>query len=714
MIAQISLSPTPFTIVLLLLLSSFLLSLGLSIYALRIQQSKAASSFGILMLILALWVLLKIISIFVFAVDLRELLHKFNLLLTSLVAPYLLLVAVYHTNSPSWFTKKHARLLFVFPAIVYLLLFISPFYNVLFKNFQIIVNYGIPIHIFDKTIVYILVDIYNYILIISTFILLAWSLPSKTGYFRQQMILFIVGLSIPVIYDASYILGFSIIKGYNLSPVFLSIGNCFLAWSMFGYRFFKILPVARNLIIDNMPDIMIIVSNDNSVIDINKSGEEIFNCKKEQVIGLSFEHVFKQYPKLIEAYNSKGLHKELPISKNNISYYYSVSLSPLIVDKQTLANILLLHEITERIEAEKQIRKLSVAIEQSPITIVITDTKGDIEYVNPAFCRITGYTAEEAIGNNPRVLKGLTPDETFTELWKTVTSGQVWNGEFINRKKLGEYYYEEAIIAPVKNDKDEITNFIAIKNDISHRKQIENKIQQQNEELKALNATKDKFFSIIAHDLRSPFGTILGFSDYMVNNFDSLEKEDVKTYIGSLHSTASQTYKLLENLLEWSKMNQGLAKPDLQNHLLKPITIEMESINAERIKSKSITFHNNIGDDFSVNCDIDMTKTILRNLISNALKFTGNEGLVSISASRTNDFVEIQIKDSGVGIPESRIQNLFSIENNMTTLGTAKEKGTGLGLLLCKELVEIQGGKIWVESIDGKGSIFFFTLPISK
>jgi PAS domain S-box-containing protein len=710
----VTILPSIFSIIFSLLFASFFLSIGLSIYTLRIQNSRAANAFGILMLVISIWVSLKIISLFIFNLDTRLILHFINILVVVIITPLLFLVATHHTGIPHWFKKRHAIQLFIIPVVIYILVFISYFHNLLFYDFSVTEKYGIPIHIFKKYFAYNILNIYNYFLIVCTLIILFKSLSSKNTYFRRQMILFIVGLLIPIIYDSLYILGFSPIKDFNLSPVFLSLGNCFLAWSMFGYRFFKILPVARNLIIDNMPDIMIITSNENEVIDINKSGEILFDCKKENVIGVSFYEIFKAHSDLIEGYNNINTIKEISIKKNNITYFYAISLTPLNSEKQSLANIILLHDITDRINAETQIKRLSIAIEQSPVTIVITDIDGKIEYVNPAFCNITGYTAEEALGNNPRVLKGLTPLDTFENLWNTVLAGQVWKGEFINKKKSGEYYYEEAVIAPIKNDKNEIINFIAIKNDISLRKKAENKIQIQNEELKEVNATKDKFFSIIAHDLRSPFNTILGFSDYLVNNIDECNKDEIKSHVNDINKSAIQTYRLLENLLEWSRINRELVKPKFQNYNLKIIALEMELFNVENAKSKSITIINNIKTDIYSHCDIEMTRTILRNLISNAIKFTNNKGIVTIDAQQNNSLIEIQVKDTGVGIPFDKIPNLFSIEKNTSTKGTANESGTGLGLLLCKEFVENQGGKIWVESIVGEGTIFLFTLPQSS
>ncbi len=236
------------------------------------------------------------------------------------------------------------------------------------------------------------------------------------------------------------------------------------------------------------------------------------------------------------------------------------------------------------------------------------------------------------------------------------------------------------------------------------------KIELQNDELLELNATKDKFFSIIAHDLKSPFNTILGFSEILVNDVENFRKEEIKEYASNIHSSANQTLALLENLLDWARLQRGLIIPNLKRQDLKTIAADVCLFSNEIAKHKNISIINTITSDCFANCDIDMTKTVLRNLISNAIKFTNKNGSVSINAQIKGSFIEIQIKDTGIGIQADIIPHLFKIDKNISTHGTADESGTGLGLLLCKELIEKQGGTIWVTSEIGKGSSFYFTL----
>ncbi len=376
-------------------------------------------------------------------------------------------------------------------------------------------------------------------------------------------------------------------------------------------------------------------------------------------------------------------------------------------------------DITESKNADKEIKKLSKAIEQSSNTIVITDTEGNIEYTNPKFTELTGYTAEEALGQNPRILNtGIQTKEYYTQMWKTIKEGKTWKGEFSNKTKAGKHFWEQVTITPIKDDKGKIINFLAIKEDFTARRNAEQEIQKQNKQLKKLNATKDKFFSIIAHDLKSPFNSLVGYSDLLSENFDDFDSETQKKYIGFIKEGVINTHKLLENLLLWSQSQKGVIKfkPDLHNlHL---VTKETLKYSEQPATAKSISITNEIPENVFVKADKDMLAIILRNLISNAIKFNPKGGEIVINASSfmnedKQNFIKISVKDTGVGISSEIQAKLFKIEGDISSSGTENESGTGLGLILCKEFIEKHGGKIWLKSKLKKGSTFIFTLPLS-
>ena len=241
---------------------------------------------------------------------------------------------------------------------------------------------------------------------------------------------------------------------------------------------------------------------------------------------------------------------------------------------------------------------------------------------------------------------------------------------------------------------------------------LEKLVAIKTSELYELNASKDKFFSIIAHDLKTPFNTIIGFSEMQKEGIESSNLDGIKEYAGLINTSAVQTLSLLENLLEWANSQTGII-------LFNPVEINLSELFNEEFNilndmasAKNIKLYSLLTDDLKIIADKNMIKTILRNLISNAIKFTHKNGKVEVMAIIINDKVEISVSDSGIGMTNETMAKLFRIDANLSTRGTENEKGTGLGLFLCKEFVEKHGGMIWAESESGKGSVFKFCLPL--
>lgn len=237
------------------------------------------------------------------------------------------------------------------------------------------------------------------------------------------------------------------------------------------------------------------------------------------------------------------------------------------------------------------------------------------------------------------------------------------------------------------------------------------KILEQNTELQELNATKDKFFSIISHDLKGPLNSLSSFSGLLINYFDSLSKEEIQTLAKDLDKSLKNLFALLENLLEWSRSQTGAIefKPEAFN-LSELMQDNLELLTAQA-RTKDITLHYSHGQPVTVMAHKNSVTTVIRNLISNAIKFTPTGGTITLSATKSNEEALISIADTGVGMSKEVIDKIFRIDAKHSTKGTADEKGTGLGLVLCKDFVEKNNGSIGVQSEEGKGSTFYFTLP---
>jgi signal transduction histidine kinase len=240
----------------------------------------------------------------------------------------------------------------------------------------------------------------------------------------------------------------------------------------------------------------------------------------------------------------------------------------------------------------------------------------------------------------------------------------------------------------------------------------EQALKENSTKLLQLNDDKDRFISILGHDLRSPFSGLLGLSDLLMENIRKLDIDEIEVFVNYINSSAKNTYNLLDNLLIWGRSQADRIPFDPQKLILTNICREvLETLNANAI-AKNITVNFSEVDDMNIFADVNMLKTILRNLVSNAIKFTRKDGAISISAWRNDSNMTISVSDNGIGIAPGIYKQLFDISKIHTTPGTADEEGTGLGLIICKEFVEKHGGKIGVESVVGKGSKFYFTLPL--
>jgi PAS domain S-box-containing protein len=263
------------------------------------------------------------------------------------------------------------------------------------------------------------------------------------------------------------------------------------------------------------------------------------------------------------------------------------------------------------------------------------------------------------------------------------------------------------------NEKNEFYGIIGIMLDITERKAAEQILKESEKKFIELNATKDKLFSIIAHDLRSPFISILGFSELLIANFKNYEAAKSERFLQLINSSTKETLILLDNLLNWAKSQTGQNDFKPKKILWSSVIGEIIELSNLTAKLKDISLIQNQSDEIKVFADEYMLKTVLRNLISNAIKFTNPGGNINISAILKQKQVEISISDNGVGMNDETLKKLFDISTNTTSPGTENEKGSGLGLVLCKEFVEKNGGKIWVKSEVGKGSHFKFTLPLN-
>ena len=369
----------------------------------------------------------------------------------------------------------------------------------------------------------------------------------------------------------------------------------------------------------------------------------------------------------------------------------------------------------EKLEVVQQsLIKLSAAIEQSSLSVVITDPNGFIEFVNPTFEEVTGYKSDEVIGRKTNILNsGKHPVSLYAELWKTVLSGRKWIGELTNKKKNGDLYWVLISISPITNNQGEITNFVAMHTDITQLKQLESDLIKAKE--KAIEADKAKsiFLATMSHEIRNPMNAIIGVANYLSEQDFTLEQQK---YLNNLSISADNLLHIIDSILDFSKVEAGELHLEMAPFNLKMIIESLISSARIMAENKSLALSSIVDNEIDQEIIGDKVRLnqILLNLLSNAIKFT-SEGGIMLACKRVemdSDKMKIafSVRDTGVGIPKKNQQLIFESFKQGDKMSLSKQKGTGLGLAICKRLVHLMGGDIAVQSKKGHGSTFSFTL----
>ena len=375
-------------------------------------------------------------------------------------------------------------------------------------------------------------------------------------------------------------------------------------------------------------------------------------------------------------------------------------------------------DITERKNYEQALKKseekFRKIFESSGIGIATLGPDGQFTKVNSSFCEIMGYNEQEIIGNNFRDITHPGDVEKSIDVTKELLKNESIEGKSLEKRYLHknrDTIWALTTISLIRDTESKPQFFIAQVQDITKRKKFEEQLIKYTEELKLLNASKDKFFSIISHDLRSPFNSLLGLTEYISQFYDEMTPQEIKSSISSIYNSSKQVYSLILNLLEWSMIQSGRITVDKSVINLSELGTEIRELYKETANQKQLEFIININEEILVYADKYMIDTIIRNFVSNSVKFTDPGGKIIVKGIINGDNAEVSVTDTGIGISQENQKNLFRIDKQFRRDGTANEKGTGLGLILCEEFIEKNNGVLWVESEEGKGSRFSFTVP---
>lgn len=413
--------------------------------------------------------------------------------------------------------------------------------------------------------------------------------------------------------------------------------------------------------------------------------------------------------------NQKTVELEM-FKKDKTTVWVEVKVTLILNENNAPVGILgVSRDITSRRIIRSQLRKLSRAVEQSPVSVIITDLTGAIDYVNPRFTKATGYTFEEVMGKNPNILKSeFTPYSDYHNLWETIVAGNEWSGEFLNKRKDGSTYWESASISPIKNDEGEITHYLAIQENISEKKKKEAELISAKEKAEESDKLKTAFLHNITHEIRTPMNAIAGFSEFLCD--PNLSQEKIHRYSGIINKSSHQLLSIITDIINIATIESGQAKITEKKFKLNSVleTIYDQFNELTKLKQITLTLKLSLPDyDDVIFSDETKITQILTNLVGNAIKFT-NFGSVHFGYETKDTEIEFFVEDSGIGIPDEMHEEIFKRFSQVENSSELQAGGTGLGLAIAKSYVNLLGGKMWLRSQPDNGTKFYFTIPIVK
>jgi PAS domain S-box-containing protein len=459
----------------------------------------------------------------------------------------------------------------------------------------------------------------------------------------------------------------------------------------------------------------------------NPMAEKLFGYTASEVIGKRVHEIHRKenvdpecFERGIENVRNTGEHRYMVVSeKEGVTSYVRSRVSGIYnIEEELVGYALFSRDVTERKQAAEQIRKLSRAVEQSGATIVITDLDGTIEFVNPAFSKTTGYTREEAIGQNPRVLKSdKMAARIYEELWQAISAGEVWQGEMLNKKKSGELYWEFATISPIKDENGKTTHYLAIKENITKRKLIEEALYLAKETAEAANRAKSNFLANMSHEIRTPMNAILGFSEILLSRTEDSEHCG---YLNNILSAGKALLIIINDILDLSKIEAGRLEIQPGPVDIDVLLNDIKELFRHKMSDKGLRalWETGSGTPKRLMLDEVRFRQIVVNLVGNAVKFT-SQGSVRVSvkggaassgaAHGSRSDLVLEVEDTGIGIPQDQQQLIFENFRQQDEQTTRQYGGTGLGLAITKKLAEMMNGHITVTSEPGRGSVFRVT-----
>ncbi|UCV03145.1 PAS domain S-box protein [Dechloromonas denitrificans] len=496
----------------------------------------------------------------------------------------------------------------------------------------------------------------------------------------------------------------------------------------------------RALFNNSHTTMLIIDPQDGAIVDANAAASAYYGWSHEELLGMKISQINTLSLDKINAEMARAkiaetnhFHFQHRLANGEIRDVETFSCPILIDEREFLYSIV--HDITGRKQADEQLRKLSQAVKQSPASIVITNLEGEIEYVNDAFEQATGYTREEALGHNPRLLQsGKTPLTHYQAMWNSLAEGHTWKGEFINKRKDGSEYPELAIVAPILQADGTISHYVAIKQDITEQKRLEQELEGYSQHLERLveqrtaelslataeaeaaNQAKSAFLANMSHEIRTPMNAILGIT-HLLRNEDPTPHQAGR--LGKIEAAGRHLLSVINDILDLTKIESGRLQLEQTDFLLSDVLNHIGTLSGESASNKGLRIAVDSGDiPLWLNGDPTRLRQALLNYTSNAIKFT-EHGSIQLRARvlAENDAeltLRFEVQDTGIGIHPQMTAKLFQAFEQADVSTTRKYGGTGLGLAITRRLAALMGGQAGVDSVPGKGSTFWFTARLRR
>jgi len=661
-----------------------------------------------------------------------------------IVTPVLYLIFVLRfTGKDKFLSAKHILLLFIVPAITFALTFTNESHSLIWSGFSNISEKTNLMEYYHGIGFWIGYIAYTYLMLaLSTILLFKFIIHQNNPFRSQGMIVFIGGFC-PWITSIIYLTGNNPVTGLDIAPVSITMSGVLAAYAILNIRFLDLVPVARETLVETLTDGILVLDAQNRIQDINGAALSFLGISNKNIIGFPAQSAGASVSNLLNAViDHDTADKTQEIQSNHEIKTFRILKHT--IKNQTGSRLVIIRDITIQIEWQKQIQAgeeryrqmfsmFRLMADNTEDFLWAKDLNNRFTFVNKAMCDslLIAESIHEPIGKmdiffatrerakHPENIDWHTFGETCADS-DSITLGEEKPKQFDEFGNIqGKFLFLDVHKAPIWDEKGNLIGIVATGRDVTLTRQLENEksialelLQKSEDDLQRINAEKDKFFSIIAHDLKSPFHAFLGFTEMMVDDLPSMTLSEIQKIAFIFRQSATNLYQLLENLLEWSLMQRGITRFDPQPFLLNPKIKESLQLIMESANKKEIEFCFTISNDLIVYADENMLKSTIRNLAGNALKFTPKGGKVSVIANIGNDQgVKISIMDNGIGMKKDLLDRLFRLDEYTSRKGTDGEPSTGLGLLLCKDFIEKHGGEIWAESEEGKGSVFHFNIP---